>query len=159
MAEEIGVNLYLDSGTWGPNAFIHRPTNAVVDGGTLMMSTAATPLGYGISVKPGEEYTVGIDVKADEEYSINNSPGVFLIDYQTEKLSRVTYEWVGGTVKTTWSRITHTFVVPDDENIKTAHVGIRCSKSIPTYFRCLKVERGGGYQLHGLQLRRILSLW
>ena len=158
MAEEIGVNLYLDSGTWGPNAFMTRPAGAEVDGGTLMMSTASTPLGCGISVNPGEEYSVGIDVKADEEYTVNSSPGVFLIDYHNEKHQRVTYEWVGGTVKKTWSRITHTFVVPDDENIKTAHVGIRCSKDIPTYFRCLKVERGG-YQQNGLLRRRLLNLW
>lgn len=158
MADEVGVNLYLDSGTWGPNAFVTRPANSVVDGGTLMMPSASTPLGCGVSVKPGEEYSVGIDVKADQEYSITESPGVFLIDFHNSKHSRVTYEWVPGTVKRNWSRITHTFIVPDDEEIKTAHVGIRCSKNIPTYFRCLKVERGG-YRLHGLQLRRILNLW
>ena len=143
MAEEIGVNLYLDSGTWGPKAFIRRPSNVVIDGGTLMMSSPQTPLGYGVAVKPGEEFTVGIDVKADKEYTQNGSPGVFLIDFLNSNNNRITYTPVSGTVKTKWQRITHTFVVPDDENIKTANVGIRCNQSIPTYFRCLKVERGG----------------
>lgn len=148
MAEEIGVNLYLDSGTWGPKAFdTIRPNNAVIDGGTLMMPTSSTPRGYGVAVKPGEEFTVGIDVKADNEYTQNGSPGVFLIDFLDSKKLRVTYKPVSGKVTTKWQRITHTFVVPDDENIKTANVGIRCNKNIPTYFRCLKVERGGRYRV------------
>lgn len=96
------------------------------------ISNINTPM---IEVSEGKKYSVSVDIKSATEYTNNT----FVVLYYDETNTRISYEWVTGTVGTEWTKISKIFTTPT--RCKYLTIGLRSNPYANTY-RHLMLEEG-----------------
>lgn len=137
-----GRNLQLGSGDWNESAWLTK-NGVKINNDVAFMSSPEDPRCSVIPVNINAQYTFSIDIKADVTSDIVPSNGLILLDFLDNDVSRSKFIWVPGKLTSDWQRVTYSFTVPSDKNIKYLSVGLRNTASITNvYFRKLKVELG-----------------
>lgn len=96
------------------------------------VSDVNTPM---IEVTENKEYTVSVDIKSTTQYTNNT----FVILYYDNAQTRISYEWVTGTVSTDFTKVSKTFTTPT--GCKYVAIGLRSNPYVNTY-RHLILEEG-----------------
>ena len=137
-----GRNLQLGSGDWNESAWLSK-NGVKINNDVAFMPSATYPRCSVIPVNINVQYTFSIDIKADVTSDIVPSCGLILLDFFDNDMSRSEIIWVPGKLTSDWQRITYSFTVPSNKNIKYLSVGLRNTASITNvYFKKLKVELG-----------------
>lgn len=134
-------NLALGTEFWDNRAWENRGATAPYDNNAIMLTTA-DPVNQtsGISVVSNLTYILGIDIRADEAFTPTD--GILQINFIDTNKNQLYSQWVTGDYTTKWNRISHVFVVPDDDNISHATISFPNTDNKTIYFRYLKVESG-----------------
>lgn len=137
-----GRNLQLGSGDWNESAWLSK-NGVKINNDVAFMPSVAYPKCSVIPVNINVQYTFSIDIKADVTSDFVPSSGLILLDFLDNDVSRSEVIWVPGKLTSDWQRITYSFTVPSNKNIKYLSVGLRNTASITNvYFKKLKVELG-----------------
>lgn len=140
-----GANLQLGTQSWDDTAFYderQKEQFEIVEDYAILKVDTYPQLSF-IPVEINQKYTLSVDIKADSDLT---SVNFILLGYfdSDQTGNRVAYSYINKNISTGWQRVSHTFTVPNNAEIKYLSVGPRnlTNPLVPIYFRKLKVEKG-----------------
>ncbi len=134
-----GRNLQLGSADWNDTAWLTK-TGVTISEDTATVAKGNRPTCNPIEVKPGDILTISVDIKSTVSYT--DTAGICLDFLNSNKTRATNVDWKPLSITTEWQRMSKTFTVPDNNQIKYFAVGLRSSSTQTNSFRHLKVERG-----------------
>lgn len=145
-------NVYLKGKIWvtGGNAATKADVDAIQVGGRNLLkdTNKETTVPYQntskqteyVNVERGKQYALSFDVKATESYQGNT----LLVQYYDANDTRLSFEWIEGSVTTQYQRLSKIITIPTDPALVKVSIGYRSTTPAGEVntFKCLKLETG-----------------